>query len=327
MQIETFKIFRDLAESGSFSRAAVSNGITQSAVSQQIRGLEQRFHVSLIQRSRRAFALTAEGEAFLGASREIVEVYEHLDDRIKSLSNLVEGKLRVGVIFSIGLHELPPYINAFRAAHPAVEVHVEYRRSWEIYGAVMEGEVDIGLVCYPVKKKGLVILPFINDRLVMICHPRHPLAGRSSISLKDLDGERFISFEPDQPTRKVIDRALRDQGVHIHHAIEFDSVETVKRAVEIENGISIVPSSTVRQEVENAALAAVEITAPQMWRPLGILLKRDRARTPAVRELVALLQKPGAPPGAAEIRNSKSEIRSECIAADAVEDGKVQQSG
>jgi DNA-binding transcriptional LysR family regulator len=310
MQVETFKIFRDLAESGSFSRAAVSNGITQSAVSQQIRALEQRFQVSLIQRSRRAFALTAEGEAFLGASREIVDVYEHLDDRLKSLSNVVEGQLRVGVIYSIGLHELPPYIKAFRTAHPAVEVQVEYRRSWELYGAVMEGEVDIGLVCYPAKKKGLQILPFLNDRLVMICHPHHPLAARSSISLTDLEGERFISFEPDQPTRKVIDRALREQGVHVHHAIEFDSVETVKRAVEIENGISIVPSRTVRQEVENAALAAVEIVAPAMWRPLAILLKRDRGRSPATREFVAMLQRPPEPPPeAAEIRNSKFEIR------------------
>jgi len=292
MQIETFKIFRDLAETGSFSRAAVTNGITQSAVSQQIRALEERFQVSLVERGRRAFALTAEGEAFLGASREIVDVYEHLDDRLKSLSNVVEGQLRVGVIYSIGLHELPPYIKAFRIAYPGVEVQVEYRRSWELYGAVMDEEVDLGLVCYPAKKKGLLILPFVNDRLVMICHPNHPLAGRASISLADIEGERFISFEPDQPTRKVIDRALRDHGVHVHRAIEFDSVETVKRAVEIENGISIVPSRTVRQEVENAALAAVEIAQPEMWRPLAILLKRDHTRPPALREFVAQLQKP-----------------------------------
>ena len=292
MQIETFKIFRDLAESGSFSRAAVSNGITQSAVSQQIRALEQRFQVSLIERGRRAFALTAEGEAFLGASREIVDVYEHLDDRLKSLSNVVEGQLRIGVIYSIGLHELPPYIKAFRAAHPAVDARVEYRRSWELYHAVTEGEVDIGLVCYPAKKKGLQIIPFLNDRLVMICHPNHPLAGRETVKLSDMEGERFISFEPDQPTRKVIDRAFRDQGIHIHHAIEFDSIETVKRAVEIENGISIVPSRTVLQEVENGALRAVAITEPHMCRPLGILLKRDRGPSPAVREFVAMLQRP-----------------------------------
>jgi len=296
MQIETFKIFRDLAESGSFSRAAESSGITQSAVSQQIRALEQKYQVSLIERGRRTFSLTAEGEAFLGASREIVDVYEHIDDRLKSLSNIVEGELRVGVIYSIGLHELPPYIKAFKALQPGVEVRVEYRRSWELYGAVLEGDVDIGLVCYPAKKKGLQILPFLNDRMVMICHPSHALAKRVSVKLADLAGERFISFEPDQPTRKVIDKALRDHGVHVQHAIEFDSVETVKRAVEIENGISIVPSRTVTQEVESGALAAVEIVTPEMWRPLGVLLKRDRARSPAVREFVALLQqtmKPG----------------------------------
>jgi len=210
----------------------------------------------------------------------------------------VEGELRVGTIYSIGLHELPPYIKAFRAAQPGVEVRVEYRRSWEIYGAVMEGDVDIGLVCYPMKKKGLLILPFLNDRLVMICHPNHPLAGRASVTLPDLEGERFISFEPDQPTRKVIDRALKEGGVRIHHAIEFDSVETVKRAVEIENGISIVPSGTVRTEVENGSLAAVEITEPQMWRPLGLLMKRDRARSPALREFLGLLQKKSPPNGA-----------------------------
>jgi DNA-binding transcriptional LysR family regulator len=291
MQIETFKIFRDLAESGSFSRAADSNGITQSAVSQQIRALETKYKVSLIERTRRAFALTAEGEAFLGASREIVDVYEHLDDRLRSLSNIVEGELRVGVIYSIGLHELPPYIKAFKALQPGVEVRVEYRRSWELYGAVMEGDVDIGLVCYPAKKKGLQVLPFLTDRLVMICHPGHALAKRQTVTLGDLEGERFIAFEPDQPTRKVIDKALRDARVHVEHAIEFDSVETVKRAVEIENGISIVPSRTVTQEVESGALAAVEIIKPELWRPLGVLLKRDKGRSPAVREFVSLLQR------------------------------------
>jgi DNA-binding transcriptional LysR family regulator len=292
MQIETFKIFSDLAESGSFSRAASANGISQSAVSQQIRALEHRYQVSLIDRGRRTFALTAEGEAFLGASREIMDVYGRLDERIKSPRDALSGELRVGVIYSIGLHELPPYVKAFQAAHPAVDIRVEYRRSWEIYGAVLRGDVEVGLVSFPAKRKGLQVERFLDDRLVMICHPHHPLAGRASITLPDLEGESFISFEPDQPTRKIIDKNLREQGVHVRHAIEFDNVETVKRAVEIENGISIVPSRTVQQEVENAALVAVEIVHPALTRPLGILTKREGTRPPLVRAFVALLQKP-----------------------------------
>ncbi len=292
VQIETFKIFCDLAESGSFSRTAQANQITQSAVSQQIRALEKKFDVTLIERGPRNFALTQEGEAFLAAAHEIVDIYEHLGDRLHELQNVVAGDLKIAVIYSIGLHELPPYLKAFRVKHPNVEVRVEYRRSWEIYGLVLNGDVDIGLVSYPAKRQGLHTEHFLKDRLVMICHPQHKLARRKSIELRELEGEKFIAFEPDLPTRKVIDKHFREQGVTIVHAIEFDNIETVKRAVEIENGISIVPENTIKQELENGTLASVQIVNPEMWRPLGILYKRNRARSPAQKEFVSLLQKP-----------------------------------
>lgn len=290
MQIEAFKVFCDLAESGSFSKAANTNSITQSAVSQQLRTLEHHFHVTLIERGRRNFSLTPEGEAFLKASREIMGVYQHLDARFHELRNVVAGTLKVASIYSIGLHELPPFLKEFRAAYPDVEVHVEFRRSWEIYPLVLDGEVDIGLVSYPAKKKGLQVEHFLKDRLVMICHPNHALAKRKAIELRDLANEKFIAFEPDLPTRKVIDRYFREHEVAIKHTVEFDNIETVKRAVEIENGISIVPENTITQEVENGTLAAVQIREPEMWRPLGALMKRNRTRTPAQKEFVALLQ-------------------------------------
>ncbi len=293
MQIETFKIFSDLAETGSFSKAAKTNQITQSAVSQQIRALENRFGVTLIERGPRSFALTQEGEAFLSAAKEILDVYNHLGDRLLELQNLVAGDLKIAVIYSIGLHELPPYLKAFRAKHPNVEVRVEYRRSWEIYGLVLSGEADIGLVSYPAKRQGLLCEPFLTDRLILICHPNHRLARRESIELREIDGEKFIAFEPDLPTRKVLDKHFRSEGITLVPAIEFDNIETVKRAVEIENGISIVPENTVNQEVSNGALAAVEISQPEMWRPLGIVFKRNRARSPAQKEFIAMLKKPG----------------------------------
>jgi len=291
MYIDTFKVFCDLAETGSFSKAAVLNSITQSAVSQQIRALENKFQVTLVERGRRNFALTAEGTAFLEASREILEVYNNLDHRLHELRDVIAGELRIAAIYSIGLHELPPHLKSFREKFPDVELHVEYRRSQQVYSQVLAGDVDIGLVAFPTKRNGLQIEIFSEDKLVLICHPNHPLAGRKRIKIEELNGEKFIAFEPDLPTRKVIDRHFRDHSVQIEHAMEFDNIETVKRAVEIESGVSIVPRNTVRQEVESGVLMALEVEGPKMSRPLGVLTKRNRARSPAQKEFVAALKR------------------------------------
>ena len=290
MYIDMFKVFCDLAETGSFSKAAVINGITQSAVSQQVRAVEDKFQVKLVERGRRNFSLTAEGGAFLAASREILDVYNNLDHRLHELRNVVAGELRIASIYSIGLHELPPFLKTFRAKYPDVEVHVEYRRSPQVYTQVANGDVDFGLVAYPVKRTGLQTEIFSEDELVLICHPNHALAGRSRMEMKELSGEKFISFEPDLPTRKVIDRHLREHGVEIEHAMEFDNIETVKRAVEIESGVSIVPANTVRQEVAGGVLHAVEFAGPKMSRPLGVLTRRNRNRSPAHKEFVEALK-------------------------------------
>lgn len=289
MYIETLKVFCDLAESGSFSKAAVLNSITQSAVSQQIRSLENRFKVVLVERGRRNLALTAEGSAFLEASKEILNVYNTLGERLHELRDVVAGELKIASIYSIGLHELPPVLKTFRQRHGEVEVCVEYRRSQQVYEEVLAGEVDFGLVAYPVRRPGLQIEIFSEDDLVMICHPSHPLAGRESIRLTELNEAKLIAFEPDVPTRKVIDRYLRESGVQLEHTMEFDNIETVKRAVEVESGISIVPMNTVKQEVKTGLLRAVSISEPRMVRPLGIISRRGRSRTPAQRALVAEL--------------------------------------
>ena len=290
MYIETLKVFCDLAESGSFSSAAVLNSITQSAVSQQIRSLENRFKVVLVERGRRNLALTREGAAFLEASREILSVFNGLGERLHELRDVVAGELRIASIYSIGLHELPPVLKSFRAQHGEVEVHVEYRRSLQVYAEVLAGEVDLGLVAYPARRPGLQIEVFSEDELVLICHPSHPLGRRESIVLPDLNGEKLIAFEPDLPTRKVIDRYLRDAGVQIEHTMEFDNIETVKRAVEVESGVSIVPKNTVRQEAASGQLRMVPITVPRMVRPLGVISRRGRQRSPAHKAFLAALQ-------------------------------------
>ena len=292
MQMETFKVFCDLVETARFSRAASLNSITQSAVSQQIRALERHFHVSLIERGKKNFSVTQEGRAFLQASKEILHTFENLGDRIRELQNVVAGELKIATIYSIGLHELPPFLKKFRMLYPDVEVKVDYRRSAQVYGEVLEGHADLGLVAFPAKRTGLVIEDFWRDKLVLICHPDHPLAERKRVRLRDLAGEKFISWEPDLPTRKVIDRLLREEGIQIEHVMEFDNIETVKRAVEIENGISLVPQTSVADESRNGSLVAIEVESFDMWRPLGVLYRRHRAISPAQQQFVALLKEP-----------------------------------
>lgn len=291
MQIETFKVFRDLVETSSFSKAAEVNGITQSAVSQQVRAVERKFNVKLIERSGRSLDLTVEGKAFLAASRDILDAYENLGDRLTSINRVVEGVVRLATVYSIGLHELPPYLRAFRRLHPGVEVKVDYRRYSEVYEAVREGSSDLGLVAYPAKRAALRVMTFWRDKLVLICAPTHRLAKKKVVRLQELAGEKFVAFEPDLPTRKEIDKRLRARGVRIKPVLEFDNIETVKRAVGIEDAVSIVPEICVRDEVRGDTLVAVEIDEPEMWRPLGAVVKRDAVPAPALKEFLGMLEK------------------------------------
>jgi len=218
--------------------------------------------------------------------------WENLKGELSDLKNEIAGRLRVASIYSIGLHELPPRLKRFQEEFPDVEVQVAYRRSAQVYELVEGGEADLGLVAYPARRGGLVHEIFDEDRLVIICHPKHALGARKRVPLAILDGEKFVGFEPDTPTRKGIDRQLRESGVKVAHAADFDNVEMVKRAVEIDSGVSIVPWATVEAEVESGQLAAIEIDSPKMSRPLGFILKKGRVRPTGLKELIAILKAP-----------------------------------
>lgn len=290
MNIETFQVFCDLVETTSFSEAAEKNGISQSAVSQQMRALEDRYGVTLVERGRRNFAVTPEGEVFLKAARNILDAYHGIEQELGAMRDVVAGKLTIATVYSIGFHELPPYVEKFRDRFPEVDLQVHYRRSNQVYADVSENNADLGLVAYPQEKKGVEIEPAWKDRLVIICPPGHPLAKRKSLELKGIDGQRFISFEPDLPTRKAIDGMFSQAGIAVKEVVEFDNIETVKRGVLIENAISIVPSESVRSEVDGGTLVQIPIDGKFVWRPLGIVRRRTKAITPAMREMIEILK-------------------------------------
>ena len=292
MHIETLKIFSDVVETASFSKAGELNSMTQSAVSQQILSLEKKLGRTLLERGRRQCCVTPEGAVLLEAAREILQIYDGIGERFNELADVVAGELRIAAVYSIGLHDLPPYLKAFKRKYPTVDVQVQYKRSAQVYAQVLNGEAVMGFVAYPAVRKGIHVEPFMDDEMVVICHPSHPLASSKKIALADMKRERFIAFDPDLPTRQYVDRHFRENGVMLGHAIEFDNIETVKRAVEIEQGVSIVPLASVKAEVKTGALCAIPLDPP-LRRPIGILLKRNRPRTPALREFIALLQGKG----------------------------------
>jgi DNA-binding transcriptional LysR family regulator len=290
MQIESLKVFCDLAETESFTKAAQINSVTQSAVSQQISSLERLFKSLLIERSKKRFRLTREGQVLYDYSKQIIQTYESLHSKLQELKDIISGTIRVATIYSIGLHDLPPYIKKFMKNYLTVNIHVEYRRANQVYEDVLSNVVDLGLVAYPAKDSKLEIVPLRKEPLVLICHPQHPFAKQKGIKLKQLVDEKVIGFEPDIPTRKALDKILREYGVDVKHVMEFDNVETVKRAVEIDAGVSIVPLGTVTQEISKNTLAAVEIEDGEFFRPLAAMYKKNKVLSPAMKQFLATLK-------------------------------------
>jgi DNA-binding transcriptional LysR family regulator len=290
MQIESLKVFCDLAETGSFTKAAQINKVTQSAVSQQISSIERQFKSLLIERSKKKFRLTREGQMLYDFSKQIIQTYDSLHNKLQELNDIISGTIRVATIYSIGLHDLPPYIKRFLKSYPTVNVHVEYRRANQVYDDVLSNLVDLGLVAYPVRQAKLETVPLRKDPLVLICHPQHPFARAKAVKLKSLAGQKFIGFEPDIPTRKALDRILKESNVEVSHVMEFDNIETVKRAVEIDAGISIVPQGTILQEVAKQTLTQVQLDDGEFFRPLAAIYKKNKVLSPAVKQFLSILK-------------------------------------
>jgi DNA-binding transcriptional LysR family regulator len=289
MNLDGFKVFCDLCDTGSFSRAAEASGITQSAVSQQIRAVEKRFGVPLVDRADGHFTLTPEGRVYLEVCRDILARWDSLGSRFRVARGKLGGKLRVASVISIALHDLPPLLKQFRRNHPGVEVTVDYRKAEEIYAAVEDGRADLGLVAYPRARPGLRAITCWQERLVLVMPPGHPLRGKRALPLRELEGHRFVALSPDIPTRQHLDKTLRQAGVRVTLVAEVENIETVKAAVGAEQAISIIPETSVRQETRQGILVTRAIDAERLWRPMGAVTRRPIPDKPSLLEFLGLL--------------------------------------
>lgn len=289
MHIEGFKVFCDLCDTASFSRAAEASGITQSAVSQQIRAVEKKFGVPLIDREKNRFTLTPEGRIYHEVCRDILARYDSLGSRFRVARGELGGKLRIASVISIALHNLPAHLKQFRKNHPGVDVTVDYRRDAEIYEAIEDGRADLGLVAYPKARPGLRAMTCWQERFVLVMPPKHSLSGKRPVALQQLAGERFVALMPDTPTRQHLDKILRKAGVKVSLVAELDNIETVKAAIEAEQAVSIIPETSVRQEIKQGTLSSRPLDGERIWRPMGAVTCRPIPDKPSLLEFLSLL--------------------------------------
>ena len=290
MHIQNFKTFCDLVETQSFSKAARLNEVTQSAVSQQLKAMENYYDMLIIDRNQKKFRLTQQGTTLYNTFKEILSLYERLSCEIQEMRSVVSGSIQISTVNSIGLHELPPYLKSFMQEFPSVNARVEYRRANLVYEDVLHGNADLGLVAFPVKHKELTIIPFATDELIVAMNPNHPLASQESLTIEELKDVEFIAFEKDIPTRKATDDILRKAEVEVSIVMEFDNVETVKRALEINAGVAIIPKNTVANETERKQLVTCPLDNGKHIRPLSIIHKKTRILTPALRSFIERMQ-------------------------------------
>ena len=291
LYLEQLRVFVDLVETRSFSKAAARHYLTQSAVSQQVAFLERHFGKKLVERGRGRFALTEAGEVFVKACNSMLNEYQNVLDSLRSKPKELTGTVLIETVYSVGLHTMVPFMKAFMKTYPGVNLRLEYRHSTQIYEDLLKGACHIGLVAYPRQHPAIESQVFAEEKLGVICGPDHPFADRKKISLKELQGQRFISFDQNIPTRRAIDRLLAAEGVQVTVVQEFDNIETLKKAVEIDSSLAILPEGTAEQERKSGSLVHIPIQGGPYTRPVAALMRKDAELSRAAQSFIQFLMR------------------------------------
>ncbi len=289
MYLEAIKIFCDVVRQRSFSRAAAMNRVSQSAASQNVLQLERSLGVRLLDRSKRPFTLTPEGQVYYDGCKLLVEQYGAVEAQVRSLRNAVSGVVSVAAIYSVGLSGMSRYVQQFARLYPNARVCLAYLHPDQVVERVLNEEADLGLLSYPKGGRGLVVLPWCEEPMVLVCLPGHRLAQRETVTAADLAGEAFVAFSETLAIRREIDRHLRRHHCEVEAVMAFDNIETIKRAVEMGEGLTILPIPTIQAEVAAGTLVAVALDHPRMTRPLGIIHRR-RPLTPTEQAFIDVIR-------------------------------------
>ena len=292
MEIRQLRAFVAIAESGTFTAGALRVHVTQAAISMQIRQLETEIGAKVFVRAPRHVILTEAGEQLLRRARHILREHDAALDEIAELAGAERGRLRIGSASAMVLTEqLPSILKDLRKQHPAADIAVTSGTSEVLVDQILAGEVDVAFVSLPVDVRGIKTERLSEDQLVAIASPRHKLAKQRTISAYTLAGERLILGERGGNTRRLIDQFFAQAGVTLRVAMELSRQQAIKRMVEEDMGVGIVPLQSVKEEVEKGRLIRWWIEGAQINWELGIAQLSNGYDSPIMQKFVALAHK------------------------------------
>jgi len=289
VEIRQLRAFVAIAETGTFTAGALRVHVTQAAISMQIRQLESEIGARVFVRAPRHVILTEAGEQLLRRARHILREHDAALDEIAELAGAERGRLRIGSASAMVLTEqLPAILKELRKQHPAAEISVTSGTSEVLVDQILAGEVDIAFVSLPVDVRGIKTERLSEDQLVAIASPRHKLAKQRTIDAYTLAGERLILGERGGNTRRLIDQFFAQAGVTLRVAMELSRQQAIKRMVEEDMGVGIVPLQSVKEEVEKGRLIRWWIEGAEINWELGIAQLSNGYDSPIMQKFVSL---------------------------------------
>ena len=289
MYLRDLELFCEVAHLGSFSKAAKVHGMSQPAASEIVKGLEEQLGCELLNRAIRPLQLTPEGRIYYDGCRQLLDGYRQLEDRVLQRRDKVMGPVRIASIYSVGLLQMDCYVKEFERLYPDAALDIQYLHPEAVLNAVMNEEVDLGLMSFAPRRADLVCETWQDQKMVVVTEPSHSLAKRAYIRVAELDGEALVGFTSELRMRQEMDRWLKQSKVSVNVVHTFDNIENIKRAVEVGSGVGLLPLQTVRREIEMGSLVALQLEDVEWVRRLDIVYRRTKPFTNAISRFLELL--------------------------------------
>jgi len=278
MNVDHLKAFQKVAATGSFTKAARELFLTQSAVSQQIRTLENEIGGKLFDRSGRKILLTGEGEVLLTYAERLFDLHEEIETLFGGLRTLGKGKVAVGATAVIGTYFMPSVISAYHRQYPGIEIDLRMGNSEQILRMVLDREADLGIAGLIKKDPALDSIFLHREKLLFVCSPRDPLVSRECVSISDLDRMPFIWREKGTQTLELVQRWFWEKtaGDFPRRGLSLANMEAAKRIVEEGYGVTIVPETAARREIDAGLLAPLSVAGFDLTVDYGLFYRRGR---------------------------------------------------